>query len=62
MKKLTVDNEKLRLFLISEQADYQDKKHHTVIEHIVSNASLNHELLENFEIFFIGIANYFEQS
>ncbi len=62
LKKLTVDNDRLRLFLISEQANYQDKKRRSTIEHIVSNAGLNHELLENLETFFIGVANQFEQN
>ncbi|CAF1073880.1 unnamed protein product [Adineta steineri] len=62
LKKLTVDNDKLRLYLISEEANYQDKRQRRAIEHIVSNASLNHELLEHFETFFIGVANQFEQN
>ncbi|UJR23710.1 hypothetical protein I4U23_026691 [Adineta vaga] len=61
LKKLTVDNDKLRLFLISEKANYEDNKQRNVIEHVVNNASLNHELLENFTVFFLGITNYFEQ-
>ena len=61
LKHLTIDHNKLRLFLISEQANYQDKRQKSIVEHIVSNAGLNHELLENLETFFIGVANKFEQ-
>src|SRR5438874_827933 len=61
LKKLTVDNDKIRLFLISEQANYQNKNQQSVIEHVVNNASINHELLEHFKTFFIGIADQFEQ-
>lgn len=61
LKKLTVDNDKLRLFLISDQANYEDKRQRHAIEHVVGNASITHELLENFEAFFVGIANNFEQ-
>ncbi|CAF3524220.1 unnamed protein product [Rotaria sordida] len=61
LKQLTIDNDKIRLFLISEQANYRDKQQQSTVEHIVSNAGLTRELLENFEIFFIGVANQFEQ-
>ncbi|CAF2870943.1 unnamed protein product [Rotaria sp. Silwood2] len=62
LKALTVDYDKIRLFLISEQANYQDKTQQSTVEHIVSNAALTEELLENLEIFFIGITNQFEQN
>ena len=61
LKKLTVDNDKLRLFLISDQANYEDKKQRHAIEHVVGNANITHEFLENFEVFFVEIANNFEQ-
>ncbi len=61
LKTLTIDHDKLRLFLISEQANYQDKNQRSVIQHMVSNAGLNHQLLKHFEIFFIGIVNEFDQ-
>jgi hypothetical protein len=62
LKKLTVDNGKLRLFLISEQANYQDRLQRNIIEQIVTKGELTHELMENFKIFFIGIADLFEQN
>jgi hypothetical protein len=62
LKTVTVDNDKIRLFLLSEQANYQAKQQQSTVEHIVGNAGLNHELLENLKVFFIGVANQFEQS
>ncbi|CAF1294181.1 unnamed protein product [Adineta ricciae] len=61
LKKLTVDNDKLRLFLISDQANYEDKKEPHAIEHLVGNANITHEFVENFAVFFVEIANNFEQ-
>lgn len=60
-KKLTIDYEKVRLFLISEQANYQDKLQQNTLEHIVSNTGINQELLEHFETFFMGVTNQFDQ-
>jgi hypothetical protein len=62
LKRLTVDNDKLRLFLISEQADYHEKRKGNVIEYIVSSTGVNQELLESLKIFFVGIADQFDQS
>jgi hypothetical protein len=61
LKKSTIDYDQLRLFLISEQANYQDKNQQNIIEHLVSNAGLHHQLLTYFEIFFLGIVNEFDQ-
>ncbi len=61
LKTLTLDYDKLRLFLTSEQANYQDKRQESFIERVVNNAGLNHELLEHFRMFFVGVADQFEQ-
>ncbi|CAF0855375.1 unnamed protein product [Rotaria sp. Silwood1] len=61
-KQLTIGYDKISLFLTSEQANYQDKARQSTIEHIVSNAGLTRELLENLEVFFIGVANQFQQN
>ncbi len=57
----TNDYDQLHLFLISEQANYQDKNQQNIIEHLVSNAGLHHQLLTHFEIFFLGIVHEFDQ-
>jgi hypothetical protein len=62
LKKLTVDWDKLHLFLISQQANYQDKTRRSVLEHIVSDAGLTRELMEQFKIFFLGVVNQFDQN
>lgn len=61
IKELIGDNEQLHSFFVSEQPDYQDKARISTVEHLVSNACLNKELLDSLEIFFIGVANQFEQ-
>ncbi|CAF2127776.1 unnamed protein product [Rotaria magnacalcarata] len=61
LKTLTVDYDQLRLFLISKKANYQNKKQQTNVENIVSTTSLNQELLDSLELFFISIATQFEQ-
>jgi hypothetical protein len=61
LKTSTVDYDQLRIFLTSEQANYQDKRQESFIERVVNNAGLNHELLEHFRTFFVGVADQFEQ-
>ena len=61
LKTLTTDYPQLRTFLISEQANYREKSQRNALEHIVSNASLNVELLNSFEIFFLAIVSEFDQ-
>jgi hypothetical protein len=62
LKTLTVDYDKVRLFLISEQANYQNKSQQSTLEHMINNSRLTHELLEHFEVFFIGVVNQFQQN
>ena len=61
LKTLTVDHQRVHLFLISEQANYLEKNQRSAIEHIVSNAGLNADLLEHLTTFFIGLADQFDQ-
>ena len=61
LQTLSADNDKIRLFLISEQANYLDKNQQSVIEHLATNAGLTQELFEHMKIFFINIANQFDQ-
>lgn len=58
LSDVTVEYEKQRLFLTSEQANYQNKNQQSTID---NNAGLNQDLLESLEIFLIGVANQFQQ-
>jgi hypothetical protein len=58
---LTIDNEKIRLFLISEQANYLDKNQQSVIEHLATNTGLTQELFEHMKTFFLSVAKQFDQ-
>jgi hypothetical protein len=62
LKKLTVDHDKLHSFLISEYANYHNKSQQSVLEHMIKNAGLTHELLEYLATFFTGVANQFDQN
>lgn len=61
LKRLTVDHDKLRLFLTSEQANYLDKNQQNILERLPANAGLTSELLENMKRFFILLSNQFDQ-
>ena len=60
LETLTKDYPDLRSFLTSNQADYREKLQRNVLEYVVSNASLNIELLNTFELFFLGLVNEFD--
>ena len=49
-------------FIISKQANYQDKRVHNIVKPVVIDEELDYELLQNLETFFIGVANQFKQN
>ena len=64
LKKLTNTDGQLRLFLISDKADYQSvrRQPRSVVTNTVSLSALTREFMEAMIVFFIGVADTFKQS
>ena len=61
LKDLTRNNDPLRLYLVSEQANEQDPNQSSALERLVGRAGLTGELFHNLETFFFDVADRFEQ-
>jgi hypothetical protein len=61
LKELTKNNDSLRSYLISEQANEQDSNQTSTIERLVGRAGLTGELFHHLETFFFDVASQFEQ-
>lgn len=61
LQQLTKNNDPLRLYLISEQANEQDLNQKSTLEQLVGHAGLTGDLFRNLETFFCDVARLFEQ-
>ena len=57
---LTVDDENLRDYLLSDRSNYQNRYQSNTIEHLVIPTGLTREFVENFQEFFLNLSNEFE--
>jgi len=61
LRILTVDEENLRHFLLSEHSNYLNRRQTDTIERLVSPTGLTREFIENFSEFFLNLSTQFEE-